>query len=284
MLNKASWETKSSSFAEKKQTQRNYETFQEQRKQFLNIRRKKLSDLLDYEEEVYRREIVAKQETPEQVRQKMEARLLELKTQREKERLETVKTLQERRFYESADELRKNDSEARAIACYLEQENQMLDKLKKRELEKREEEVYVQLNHYDNLKKCNYNINLDEKERQALEEKKKLKDETYKILDWQKQQQDLVSQREMELRNLEVHRLKEQWDKDLNQEKQEKEKVLEINKLVYRDIEEFNKKEDAERQMKTFIEKQKDKELVNNIVDKERALDDIDRKEKVTYY
>ena len=154
ILNKAVWENKSSSLAEKKQVQRNYESFNEQRKQFLNIRRKKLSELLDYEEDQYRREIIAKQETPEQVRKKMEARLNELKTQRERERLETVKTLTERRFYESADELRKNDSEAFAIACYLEQENQMLDKMKKREIEKREEEVYVQLNNYDNMKKC----------------------------------------------------------------------------------------------------------------------------------
>jgi hypothetical protein len=152
-LNKATWENKSSVLAEKKQVQRNLDSFQEQRKQFLNIRRKKLSELLDFEEEQYRKEIIAKQETPEQVRMKMEARLIELRTQREKERLETVKTLQERRFYESADELRKNDSEAFAIACYLEQENQMLDKLKKREQDKREEEVYVQLYNYDNLKK-----------------------------------------------------------------------------------------------------------------------------------
>jgi hypothetical protein len=140
--------------AEKKQVKRNYEVFREQRKQFLNIRKKQLADLLDFEEDQYKREIMAKQETPEQVRMKMEARLNELKTQREMERLETVKTLQERRFYESADELRKNDSEARAIACYLEQENQMLDKLKKREQDKREEEVYVQLYNYDNMKKC----------------------------------------------------------------------------------------------------------------------------------
>jgi hypothetical protein len=127
--------------------------FRYQRKQFLDIRRKRLFELLEAEEEIYKREIIAKQETPEQVRKKMEERLFELKTQRERERLEQVKQLEERRFYESADELRKNDSEAFAISCYLEQENQMLDKMKRREQERMDEEVYVKINNYDIMKK-----------------------------------------------------------------------------------------------------------------------------------
>ncbi len=131
--------------------------FRTQRNQFLDIRRKKLFELLESEEEIYKREIVYKQETPEQVRKKMEDRLIELKTHRERERLDLVKKLEEKRFYESADELRKNDSEAFAISCYLEQENQMLDKLKKREHERLEEDVYVKMNNYDILKKSKRN-------------------------------------------------------------------------------------------------------------------------------
>jgi hypothetical protein len=133
----------------------------EQKERFLDIRRKKLAELLASEEENYRKEIIEKQETPEQVRYKMENKLNALKQERESERLELVKTLQEKRFYESADELRKNDSEAFAISCYLEQENQMLDKMKKREQERKKEELFVILNEFDNQKKCKniiYNI------------------------------------------------------------------------------------------------------------------------------
>ena len=46
----------------------------------------------------------------------MEQKLIALKTQREAERLELVKKLQEKRFYDSADELRKNESEAFAVS------------------------------------------------------------------------------------------------------------------------------------------------------------------------
>jgi len=86
---------------------KNKESFLEQRRKFIDIRRKKLAELLMNEEQEYKMEIISQQETPEQVRLKMESKLKELKGQREKERLDLVKTQQERRFYQSADELRK---------------------------------------------------------------------------------------------------------------------------------------------------------------------------------
>ena len=229
--------------------------------------------MLIAEEESYRQEIISKQETPEQVRLKMEAKLKGLKEAREKERLELVHKLQEQRFFESADELRKNESEAFAFSCYLEQENQMLDKLKKREQERVEEEVFVKLNNYDNIKKI-------EKEKSLIEEKKKKEEETYKFLEWQRLNAERNAQKEIENKTYEKLKLKEQWERDLIREEEEKNRVREMNRMVYRDIEEFNRKEEIERMKRTEFEKQKDKELINSIVSKEKALDEIDRKEK----
>ena len=62
----------------------------------------------------------------------MEVELKLLKAQRLNDRDTNVQKLQEKRFYDTTDELRKNESEAFAVECYLEQENQMLDKLKRR--------------------------------------------------------------------------------------------------------------------------------------------------------
>jgi len=149
----AHWEKKSSGIIEKVESKRKYKDFVEQKKKFIDIRRKKLAELLLYEDQMYKKEIIANQETPEEVRKKMEIKLKELKDTRENERLELVKKLQEKKFYEGADELRKNESEAFAIECYLEQENQMLDKLRKRENEKREESLYVKLNELDMKKR-----------------------------------------------------------------------------------------------------------------------------------
>ena len=127
--------------------------FDSQQETFLDLRRKKLSERLNKEEAMYHQELISIQESPEDVRRRMEKRLKELREKRLNDRSESVHKLQEKRFYEATDELRKNDSEAFAMECYLEQESQMLDKLKKREKEKREEMFYVKLNEYDMAKK-----------------------------------------------------------------------------------------------------------------------------------
>lgn len=72
---------------------------------------------------------MARVETPEQVRAKMAARLTELKGKREEERMERVGSMQARRFKESTDELRLQDSVSFNHKCRIEQENQMFDRL-----------------------------------------------------------------------------------------------------------------------------------------------------------
>ncbi len=130
------------------------------------------------EEQYHRQEIINNQETPEQVRAKMEQKLNILKEQREKERLELVREKMEKKFFERNDELRKNDSEAFTLSCYLEQENQMLEKLVKREKDRQEEEVYLQLLNYERMLE-------DEKEKKKIEERIKLKKDTLEALNWQ---------------------------------------------------------------------------------------------------
>ena len=267
------WEEKTKRIIEKKQFREKQNQFNQQHKMFLDMRRKKLSDLLQSEEKQYINEIIMNQETPEQVRHKMEQKLIALKTQREAERQELVKKLQEKRFMDSADELRKNEAEAFAVSCYLEQENQMLDKMKKREKEKKEEEAYVKLNQYDNLKKL-------EKEKLDLIAKKEKERQTYDFLKWQREQQEAALKRANELNEIEKARLKEQWKRDEESEENDKQQKLLINKQVYRDIEEFNRKEEIERKKKSDYEKVKDKELVDSIVEKEKALDNLDKLEK----
>ena len=269
----SNWEEKTKRIVEKKQFREKQMQFEQQHKKFLDMRRKQLSDLLQSEERQYINEIIMNQETPEQVRHKMEQKLIALKTQREAERQELVKKLQEKRFMDSADELRKNEAEAFAVSCYLEQENQMLDKMKKREKEKKEEEVYVKLNQYDNLKKI-------EKEKLDLIAKKERERQTYDFLRWQREQQEAAIKKANELNEIEKARLKEQWKRDEESEENDKRQKLLINKQVYRDIEEFNRKEEIERKKKSDYEKVKDKELVDSIVEKEKALDNLDKLEK----
>ena len=147
------WNAKNKERDEANKFNQQKKKFEKQQEIFLDMRRKKLSELLNKEEALYHQELITNQESPEDVRRRMEIKLKELREQRLNDRDENVQKLMERRFYEATDELRKNDSEAFAVECYLEQENQMLDKLKKREKEKKEEMFYVKLNEFDINKK-----------------------------------------------------------------------------------------------------------------------------------
>ena len=247
--------------------------FDLQQEIFLDLRRKKLSERLNKEEAMYHQELINNQESPEDVRHKMELRLKELREKRLHDKRESVQKLQEKRFYEATDELRKNDSEAFAIECYLEQENQMLDKLKKREKEKREEMFYVKLNEFEIQKK-------KEKEREEEKLKKiKLKN-IYDYQKWQREQNEKAIKHNQEIIALEKQKLKKQWTLDDLKEKESEEQRRIMNKTVYLEIDKFNKKEEEHRKKVEEIEKKKDKELIESIVAREKALDLIDKKEK----
>ena len=250
--------------------QKNYEAQQEQ---FMNLKRKKLSNLLNSEELQYRNEIINGQETSEDVKRRMEKELMELRKDRMSQEDNDIQKLNERRFFESADELRKNDSQAFAFECYLEQENQMLEKMKRREKEKKEEMFYVKLNEFDNMKK------IENEKKDEAKQKEKMKN-IYDYQQWQRDQRNKELQHNLEINEREKERLKEQWRRDKEAEDQNERNRREMNIQVYKDIEFFNKKEDEDRKQKLNFEKMKDKELIDSIVAKEKALDLIDKQEK----
>ena len=222
----------------------------------------------------YHQELIENMDTPEVVRKRMEQQLMELKSEMQQKTDDHVNKLLEKKFYDEADELRKNNSQAFEVECYLEQENQMLDKLKRREKEKEEEMFYVKLNEFDNLKK------IEKEKKDELDKKNKLQN-IYNYQQWQREQNELDLKHKNDLKLLENSRLKEQWRRDDENEEENKLKRIQQNIQVYKDIEEFNKKEEIERQKKIDFEKAKDKELIDSILEKERALDEIDKAEKL---
>ena len=247
--------------------------FEAQQEQFMNLKRKKLSNLLNSEELAYRNEIINGQETSEDVKRRMEKELMELRKDRMSQEDNDIQKLNERRFFESADELRKNDSQAFAFECYLEQENQMLEKMKRREKEKKEEMFYVKLNEFDNMKK------IENEKKDEAKQKEKIKN-IYDYQQWQRDQRNQELKHNLEINEREKERLKEQWRRDKEAEDQNERNRREMNIQVYKDIEFFNKKEDEDRKQKLNFEKMKDKELIDSIVAKEKALDLIDKQEK----
>ena len=270
----AEWENKTGKAIENRIYNEQKRNFDNQVEKFVDIRRKKLSDLLNNEERTYHMELIANQDTPEAARRRMEEELRKLKSQRLADKDNTVKKLMEKKFYDGADELRKNDSEAFAFECYLEQENQMLDKLKRREKQRKEEEFYVKLNEFDNLKK------IEKEKADEIVKRQKMKN-IFDYQKWQRQQNEQALKHMNDIKQLENKRIKEQWKRDDEAEERNKQQRLMDNIQVYKDIEEFNRQEEAERKKKADFEKMKDKELIDSIVNKEKALDEIDKQEKL---
>ena len=227
--------------------------FDIQQENFLNLRRKKLSNLLGSEEAQYHYEIINGQETAADVRKRMERELMELRKQRLSEENYDVQKLNEKRFFESADELRKNNSQAFAVECYLEQENQMLDKMKRREKEKNEEMFYVKLNEFDNMKKIENEKKDEEKHKNKLQN-------IYDYQQWQRDQKNKELEHINAINERENARLKEQWRRDKEADEKNEKNRKAMNVQVYRDIEEFNRKEEEDRKKKLNFEKMKDKE------------------------
>ena len=270
----ANWENKTSTIIYKNQEQDEINSLKRQKENFLNIRRNKLSNLLKREYEQYHQELLSNQDTPEHQREMMEEKLNNLKNMREAERQKFVELQKEKMFYNDNEEVRKQDSEYNELKTCLEQENQMLDKLKIRHNNYLEEKAFDDINKIDYLKKI-------EREKKEEEEKIRKNKELNEYRDYQRKQELDNLRRLNELNNYEKERLKQQWKIDEENELKDKMLKRELNKKVNEDIKYYNQIEKQKKEYKDKLEKEQDKKMINDILKKERALDEIDRLEKL---
>jgi hypothetical protein len=103
---------------------------------------------------------------------------MELKMKREEERRSLVSQLNEKRFRETTDDLRREDAKFYLKQCALEREEQMKEKRRKMEAEFAEENLYAQLAFADIKKK-------EALEKKTAEEKRKAEQDRLEILEWQ---------------------------------------------------------------------------------------------------
>ena len=270
----ANWENNTSAKLYKNREQEEINSLKNQKEIFLNMRRNKLSNLLKKEYEQYHQELINNMDTPEHQRQMMEKKLMDLKRIREEERKKFVELQKEKIFYNDNEEVRKHDSEYNQIKTCFDQEDQMLDKLKRRYNNYLEEKAFDDINKIDYLKKI-------EREKREKEERIKKNKELNDYREFQRQQELKNLERINELNKLEKEKLKKQWEIDEQNELKEKIYKRELNKKVNEDIEYYNKIEKDKREEKERFEKEQDKKMISDILKKERALDEIDRMEKL---
>ena len=270
----ADWENKTSAKLYKNIEQEEINSLKNQKEIFLNMRRNKLSNLLKKEYEQYHQELINNMDTPEHQRQMMEEKLMNLKKIREEENKKFVDIQKEKIFFNDNEEVRKHDSEYNNMKCCFEQEDQMLDKLKRRYNNYLEEKAFDDINKIDYLKKL-------EREKKEEEEKIKKTKELNDYREFQRKQELQNLERINELNKLEKEKLKQQWAIDEQNELKEKIYKRELNKKVNEDIKYYNQIEKKKREDQEQYEKDQDKKMIEEILKKERALDEIDRMEKL---
>ena len=270
----AHWENKTSASLYKNREQEEINSLKNQKEIFLNMRRNKLSNLLKKEYEQYHQELINNADTPEHQRLMMEQKLMNLKNIKEEERKKFVELQKEKMFYNDNEEVRKHDSEYNQIKCCFDQEDQMIDKMKRRYNNYLEEKAFDDINKIDYLKKL-------EREQKEKEERIKKNKELNEYREFQRQQEMQNLARINEINKLEKERLKQQWAIDEQNELKEKIYKRELNKKVNEDIEYYNQLEKKKHEEKEKFEKEQDKKMISEILKKERALDEIDRIEKL---
>jgi len=270
----ANWENNTSAKLYKNREQEEINSLKNQKEIFLNMRRNKLSNLLKKEYEQYHQELINNIDTPEHQRLMMEKKLQDFKRMKEDERKKFVDLQKEKIFYNDNEEVRRHDSEYNQIKCCFDQEDQMLDKLKRRHDNYLEEKAFDDINKIDYLKKI-------EREKKEEEERIKKNKELNDYRAYQRKQEQENIARINEINNLEKQRLKKQWEIDEQNELKEKIYKRELNKKVNEDVEYYNRIEKSKREEKEKFEKEQDKKMIADILKKERALDEIDRIEKL---
>ena len=270
----AHWENKTSASLYKNREQEEINSLKNQKEIFLNMRRNKLSNLLKKEYVQYHQELINNADTPEHQRLMVEQKLMNLKSIKEEERKKFVELQKEKMFYNDNEEVRKHDSEYNQIKCCFDQEDQMIDKMKRRYNNYLEEKAFDDINKIDYLKKL-------EREQKEKEERIKKNKELNEYREFQRQQEMQNLARTNEINKLEKERLKQQWAIDEQNELKEKIYKRELNKKVNEDIEYYNQLEKQKREEKEKFEKEQDKKMISEILKKERALDEIDRIEKL---
>ena len=239
----AHWENTTTASLYKNREQEEINSLKNQKEIFLNMRRNKLSNLLKKEYEQYHQELMNNMDTPEHQRQMMEEKLNKLKQMKEQERLKFVEPQKEKTFYNDNEEVRKHDNEYNTIKTCFDQEDQMIDKMKRRYNNYLEEKAFDDINKIDYLKKV-------EKEKKEEQERIRKNKELNEYRDFQRKQEMENLERINELNKLEKERLKKQWEIDEQNELKEKIYKRELNKKVNEDIEYYNKIEKQKRDEK----------------------------------
>eukprot|EP00357_Protocruzia_adherens_P006369 CAMPEP_0114996542 /NCGR_PEP_ID=MMETSP0216-20121206/14377_1 /TAXON_ID=223996 /ORGANISM="Protocruzia adherens, Strain Boccale" /LENGTH=482 /DNA_ID=CAMNT_0002360775 /DNA_START=189 /DNA_END=1637 /DNA_ORIENTATION=+ len=269
----ADWENKTNAIMKKNTVSNRISQLEQEGQKQLEERRFRLAELLRSEEEMYQAEYRDKEETAEQIREKMFERVIELKDSRERDRQEAVRAALDKQFKDRTDDLRTQDSKTFALQCQLEREMQVEEKKQRETLKKREESLYDELWKRDMRRK-------ELREKQEQEEKKAKLGQTLTYLENQRQTRVTGVDRARLEKRQENEELKEAW-----RQQAEREAALEREKLLLRKQRDtelllHNQTELTLKEQQRQREREMDKKMVEDTMEREQALAAIEAEKR----
>ncbi|KAF4316469.1 hypothetical protein BBO99_00007670 [Phytophthora kernoviae] len=261
---RAEWEDSLRGKSETHQVLRTVTQLKNQHESQLHSRRLRLAELYNNEMEKWRDACLANVETPEDRKQKMIQRALELKERRERERLAIVEEKRLQQYRESCDDVRVEDSNKIQQLVMNDREQQLEERKKLVEKEREFEDKMAQLWVEDRLQK-------EERERRDVEMALKRDEEMKAILDLQVR---LVQKRRVETeerKRAEDNELLSEWDhlrqveEDLERRNREKEIIRAL------DVKKFNQERVEANHLATERERLYDQRLLEQALTQEAA-------------
>ena len=264
LRHKAQWEAKTDNMITKGRAARRIGEMQNVHQQSLEQRRQKLKLLLEAEEAQFQSEFASKQEKPEDIRNRMAERLFTLKTAREEERKNMVAGLYERRWKESADELRQEGSKLNNLEVRLEQQNQMRIRQQKNQMQKEEDMLY------NELWKRDYNARIAREQAEANKQYAQCQ-ERITGLNWQTEIRENERQQAVQENQNEKRTMMETWTKQKQEADELDYQRFIKNRQLNNEIIADNEAEKRNRNEEYQQELQADKKMIQALLDKEAA-------------
>lgn len=252
---RADWEHGIDLKSETTNLHRTVSRIKNQQESQLHSRRQRLAELYNREMEEWKQACLANMETPEDRKQKMIQRALELKERRERDRMAIVEEKLLQQYRESCDDLRVEDSRKLTKLVVRDRESQLEERKRIEEEEKLIEVRMAQLWEEDRLKK-------EERERRDREMAIKRDAEVKAILDLQV---DLFKKRrteEEQYKKQEDHELLAEWErlKQVEQALEEQRRQNEIQRAM--DVKRFNQERVEQNRLMSAREREYDARLL----------------------
>mmetsp|Transcript_47618 Transcript_47618/g.132458 ORF Transcript_47618/g.132458 Transcript_47618/m.132458 type:complete len:498 (-) Transcript_47618:62-1555(-) len=239
----------------------------------LQQRRKKLADKLSAEMKAYEREMVEREETPQQRMDKMAVRAYELKRRREDERRAVVQEKLYQQWRAGIDDLRTMDSKLVELKTIADRDFQLDEKAVQRAEEKAHDEFYDRLWHEGYIAKI-------EREEREKEMKRERNTQQTKTLDMQLDVKAEKVQAVREQEHLEAEEMKKLWRA---QEEEEKEALIReriLAKEERKKADEYMVVAQRQRAEEERLELEFDKNFVHGVLERERRLAEQEEFEK----